>query len=112
MPDAGQYVEIGEIPAGKHNVQISMSTETQNHDLDLCLFDKDFESGLGEKWPNEGAAIVNYCATTGCNLGKGGWLPGREEITWDRNDGSVSPAMELVYSGYNGVNNWVGNEYI
>lgn len=86
-------LEVGEIPAGKLDVEITL-TETNRQDVDVQLYDL---SSTGDF--EEGTAIIAWCGTRGCNLGL---LNGAdyEETQYPLDD---PDAPVYAYSGYNGV---------
>jgi hypothetical protein len=86
------------IPAGSMAVRIALDSEN-GADLDLALFDIDDS----QTYP-EGKALVGWCGNPlHCNQGA---LAGPDQASMQWLDAKV------VYSGYNGVANVVGTEFI
>jgi len=100
LPNAGESADVGVIPKGKFNIRIDL---TAANDLDITLYDMEETS----KYP-EGQAIVQWCKGD-CNIGVLGTNSRYSEEVYVRS--GITP-MLIKYSGFNGVNNLRGNEFI
>lgn len=91
-----EITEIGTIPPGKLNLQISLSSIA---DLDIQLYDTNDTSAFPE-----GQAIVAFCVESGCNQGALFDNAGPMCTTYK--------SVEYCWSGYEGVGGKPGNEYL
>merc|ERR550537_1485581 len=99
LPRAGQYQDVGIIPAGKFSIRVQLES-TGGQDLDITLFDTTSTSEF-----SEGAAIVAWCSSPAtCNAG----VLGLEAVP----DSATYKDMSIRYSGYNGQNGNRGSEWI
>lgn len=89
---ASSILDVGEIPAGKLNVEITLTAEDKK-DVDVQLYDLSQRDDFAE-----GKAIIAWCGTRGCNEGL---LQGAkyEETRYPLDD---PDAPSYGYSGYNG----------
>lgn len=96
LPEAGKLADIGLIPAGKYDVWVNLDSLS---DLDISLYDVGGTSKF-----KEGTAVVAWCGTSDCNLGVLGSDGGKKSAEYK--------GMQVEYSGYNGVDGNLGQEYI
>lgn len=94
MKTANRYQLVGLIPADKTGVRVSLQAE---NDLDIQLHDIDDNDIY-----REGRAVVAWCRTP-CNLGV---LNKRTE------EATNYKGMAVTYSGYGGVEEMKGNEFV
>ena len=108
LPVKDQVEEVGVIPAGKYDVFVRLEAVG---DIDIQLYDVEYR-GDNNQWPEgEGQAIVAWCSMAGCNgLGTIGMQASKGAATYDRG-GAIEP-MTIEYTGYNGQNGNLGDEYI
>ena len=87
---------VGTIPKGKWDIEVRLNSE---NDIDVQLYDLDNTTRYAE-----GQAIVAYCYPLPCNVGVMGMQPTAEKGDYG--------GMRIEYSGYNGVDGKLGDEYI
>jgi hypothetical protein len=103
LPIEGESKDVGLIPAGKYDVYVRLEAVG---DIDIALYD--VEDTVGGKFP-EGRAVVGWCGDpSNCNFGELA-SASKETKTYDRQ--GIEP-MTIEYSGYNGQNGNLGDEYI
>lgn len=96
-----QIINVGEIPAGKLDVFIRLSS---TEDVDIQIYDLET---VNAPFP-EGNAVVAWCGTPGCNKG----------VLSNHTEGTVTYPVTgarqnvYTYSGYNGVGGDLGQEFI
>jgi CubicO group peptidase (beta-lactamase class C family) len=104
LPNEKETKDVGLIPAGKFDVYVRLEAVG---DIDITLYD--IEDTVGGKFP-EGRAVVAWCSNpSSCNLGVLGSSPYVQTATYQR---PGIDSIKLEYSGYNGQNGNLGDEYI
>ena len=88
-------LDVGMIPKGKFDIRIDLEAST---DIDIQIYDLEADDTF-----EEGRAIVAWCGNSGCNLG---------DINGPAEEETFYEGMRIRYSGYNGVNGQLGNEFI
>jgi hypothetical protein len=90
-----RYVTIGTIPDEQVGLTITLEADT---DIDINIFDQNRSDTKSEN-----TRIVGYCGETGCTPGLLAG-PGRESMIYS--------GMQITYSGFNGVDEQQGHEYV
>jgi hypothetical protein len=95
-------LDVGEIPKGKRDIQITLSSPK---DVDVQLYDMEDKGKF-----SEGKAIIAWCGSPKCNLGVMNG-PGQQSTFYPD---AVARNQQALYSwsGYNGENGQPGRETI